>query len=824
MALKLGNISPETRLHLLLARPQLQEDMAEAARALVAQLDAPERFVDTALRKMSLPVIHSHFEEIGFRARFPESAARARAQVVHIAARKLSHIAELRRFHETCIEPEALRCAYFKGPTLEPFYASPSQRAFRDIDVLLAELDLNGVIARMREAGFRVILDGHRGLFATTDRDVRAALRYHKEISLLSPGGAVFEVHTRLDRHVPTFRTGEILAHLDEVKTSSMTLPTLPLPLHAVYLCYHACRHMWSHMHWLADLNAVVEGGISDLDAVREEAARLGLWRSFEACLELQSLAAAPETWTEVDPERPGAQLLAACIENLHGGRETEVRIRKRGVKGLRDWRAPEGHELELALRETLFTLTPKITQYTELPLPDRLQGLYYLTRPVYAARHALQERRTQRTRPPPLPSPSNRNRAPLRMLAVSEHYWPRLGGTTNYVHETCRALAAQGIEIDLLVPGPRPASVSDAFLAGLPYRVSWIDAGYPEAGDPPRSARYRFCELVNAEALRRARPGGADAPDIVHVLFGLFLMEVLDTDALRTAGICTAATVHNVPPMECARSWPGAPLSERAADRARLSAVAIKNRTRLQAHSYDFYVVPSQQVADMLRQVLPGAVIRVIGHGVNDALLARMTPPANRAPEAGSPLRLFTAGGWAPHKRQILIPDTIKLLEASGISLIWERAGPASRVGGYHAAVLERARALGVADRMYVHEALAFGEFAACYDRANLYVQPSTEEGFCLTALDAAAAGLPVIGCPAGALPEICAVSGGRLVPSTEGDLATAIEAYVLQASWPDAPADNALNVRDRFTWRRAAETLARHIRTTLQDNAVPA
>lgn len=442
--------------------------------------------------------------------------------------------------------------------------------------------------------------------------------------------------------------------------------------------------------------------------------------------------------------------------------------------------------------------------------LPDRLQGRRCLTRPVCIAHHAWQERNTLRAWPAPLPLPArHRSDSPLRMLALSEHYWPRFGGTTNYVHEISTALADRGVEVDLLVPGSCPASVSDAFLAGLPYRVTWIDADYPETGDPSRKARYRFCELANAEALQRARDGGTEAPDVVQVLFGLFLMEVLDTAALRASGVCCAATVHNVPPMECARSWPGAPLLDRAVDRARLFAVAMKNQARLRTHAYDLCVVPSQQVARMLQKILPGTMIRVVGHGVNDALLDQMTPPACRAPAPVAPLRLFTAGGWVPHKRQVLIPDTIKRLERVGLSVTWQVAGPASRIGGYRAAVQERARALGVEGRMSVHGALALDELAACYDRANLYVQPSTEEGFCLTALDAAAAGLPVIGCPAGALPEICALSGGRLVPSTAADLAAAIEAYAMQSAWPENPDENAQRVRDRFTWARGAETL---------------
>ena len=47
-------------------------------------------------------------------------------------------------------------------------------------------------------------------------------------------------------------------------------------------------------------------------------------------------------------------------------------------------------------------------------------------------------------------------------------------------------------------------------------------------------------------------------------------------------------------------------------------------------------------------------------------------------------------------------------------------------------------------------------------YSQADLYVQPSTDEGFCLTALDAASQGLRVIGSDVGEIANIARLSGG--------------------------------------------------------------
>lgn len=438
---------------------------------------------------------------------------------------------------------------------------------------------------------------------------------------------------------------------------------------------------------------------------------------------------------------------------------------------------------------------------------------------------------------------------APLKILALSEHFLPRVGGTANYAHQTCAALAARGHDVELLVPGPKPVAVPAIGFGRLPYKTTWLGTGYPMVGNPERSARYAFCRAADLEI--RSRLQREDRrPNAIHVMFGLFLMEVIDTHRIRSAGVPISATVHNVPPMECARTWPGAPLTDRCYDRARLAAVAAKNWRRIRRSPYDLYVTPSAPVADLLKRVMWGlgrrGPIEIIPHGVNEALLSDLSPPRDRTPQGNGPLRLLTVGGWAPHKGQHLFPETLIRLREAGRSVIWEMVGPNGRVRGYRRAVLERARAVGIevqygsatartqccvqrrpAVCLRVHEVLAQHNLAECYDRAHLYVQPSTEEGFCLTALDAAAAGLPVLGSPAGALPLIAPASGGRLVPSAAKPLADAI---LLQASGTRSPeqkreaAERAVRIQTRFTWARAAETLETHLREISETKACSA
>tara|TARA_R100000789_G_scaffold83517_4_gene79098 strand:+ start:19474 stop:20673 length:1200 start_codon:yes stop_codon:yes gene_type:complete len=393
-----------------------------------------------------------------------------------------------------------------------------------------------------------------------------------------------------------------------------------------------------------------------------------------------------------------------------------------------------------------------------------------------------------------------------MKLLAISEHYYPRVGGTVNYVHETLCALTALGVEAELLVPGPAPQGWLPTGMAEPPYTVTWIDAGYPAKGDPSREQRYSFCQQVND--LAAARVAGPDRPDVLHVLFGLFVMEVLETEKLRAAGLPCLSTVHNVPPMECRQTAHNAPLPARMKEELRLKAVGLKNRTRLRKNRYDLHVVPSEQVKGFLEPVVKDPVT-VIGHGLTSDLQALMTPPATRRPDG--PIRLLTVGGYAPHKRQHILPETAARLRDAGVDFIWEIAGPSGRVRGYFDNICADITARGLQDRVIAHASVPFRDLGTLYDRAHIYAQPSVEEGFCLTALDAAAVGLPVIGCRAGALPDIIAASGGALVQSAPKPLADAIADFVQGNRWQD-PAAQAEHVKSQFSWGRAAADLKSH------------
>lgn len=393
-----------------------------------------------------------------------------------------------------------------------------------------------------------------------------------------------------------------------------------------------------------------------------------------------------------------------------------------------------------------------------------------------------------------------------MKLLAVSEHYFPRVGGTVNYLHETLSALVDEGMDVELLVPGPAPEIWIPDGGEKPKYTVRWLESGYPLDKEPNRADRYRFGQAVNEYI--GPLLSTSEKPNIVHVMFGLFVMETLNTQTLRNAKIPTVATVHNVPPQECRIVTPTAPVNERIREHVRLFLVGLKNNWRLRRHRYDKLIVPSSAVRSLLSQRLRSQDIEVLVHGPTSALAKQMAPPINRRPPERQFVRILTVGGFAPHKRQHLIPLIAENLRADGVAFKWDVIGPAGRVPAYFDQVSSAIQSADLQDQVRVNSSVSFAELARFYDAANLYVQPSTEEGFCITALDAAAAGLPVIASPAGALPEIVRASHGLLAKSAVNPLSDAIKEFIRSDLWSD-PKQVALEVESGFSWRESARSL---------------
>jgi glycosyltransferase involved in cell wall biosynthesis len=93
-----------------------------------------------------------------------------------------------------------------------------------------------------------------------------------------------------------------------------------------------------------------------------------------------------------------------------------------------------------------------------------------------------------------------------------------------------------------------------------------------------------------------------------------------------------------------------------------------------------------------------------------------------------------------------------------------------------------------------------------ALYEGARLLVQPSFEEGFGLTVLEAMSLGVPVVAARRGSLPEVVGDAGPLVDPERPEDIAAAIAYLLSDAEFAAACATRGLARARTFDWARTA------------------
>lgn len=344
-----------------------------------------------------------------------------------------------------------------------------------------------------------------------------------------------------------------------------------------------------------------------------------------------------------------------------------------------------------------------------------------------------------------------------MNVLLISEHYYPKIGGTVSYVENTALNLAKKGVKVYLLVPAVgKVGSISEVNHQN--EKLILLKLGVNE-NKPLFNAAEReiLCNWVKDNVLEKSKQYNIQ---LIHLLFGLFLAEKINTQELRKHGIKTINTIHNVPPFECSNSWRDDTPIKYYKDEIRKIGVRYINKKRIQKNEFDVYITPSKIVKEELsKYIFPKEKIKVIGHGGSEYILT-----SNKTLNQNSKIQILTVGGMVPHKNQHLIPAIAAHLINENIDFIWNIVGPARNqryVDSIKSAIVD----LKLTSSVYLHNSTTDEELSEFYSNANLYIQLSSEEGFCMTVLDAIAYGIPTLGTPAGAIPEMLEIVEGTVI-----------------------------------------------------------
>ncbi|MEL6577251.1 MAG: glycosyltransferase [Pseudomonadota bacterium] len=311
---------------------------------------------------------------------------------------------------------------------------------------------------------------------------------------------------------------------------------------------------------------------------------------------------------------------------------------------------------------------------------------------------------------------------------------------------------------------------MSDALFA-VPGRLDLATGGYEYARRllaelapgkaVPALAHWPLPQLGIApgdEALRETARRLALGPVGWPVLMDGLALGVLPTEVLRAAQGPVVALVHHPLALEHGLAPSDAERLFESEKRA-LAAVAAVVTTSEHTGSTltaDYGVAPSW--------------ISVARPGIPRPRIVR--PAAEPAPDTAP--RLLSIGTLIPRKGH----DVLLRALATHRALPWtlQIIGDPTRDEACAAALEQLVRDLGLAERVTFEGVTARDGVTAAYAAADLFVLASRHEGYGMAYAEAMAAGLPVVGCDAGAVAE--ATGGGAcLVPPDDVDaLATAL------------------------------------------------
>jgi phosphatidylinositol alpha-1,6-mannosyltransferase len=326
-------------------------------------------------------------------------------------------------------------------------------------------------------------------------------------------------------------------------------------------------------------------------------------------------------------------------------------------------------------------------------------------------------------------------------------------GGIAQYNRDFLAALAERGGVASITVL-PRQA----------PKRVATPSAIAQMA---PRPRRLAYSATALLTALRRP---------IEIVFCGHLYMAPL---AWLIARLKRARLVVQIHGME---AWPRPPLAQRAAVEAADLVLCVSRHTR--AAVAEWAAMPPERIL-----VLPDTVGDRFTPGDGSPLRARLGLDDKRVLLTVG--RLASSERYKGHDRVIdAIPDLVR----RGLDVVYLIVGE----GDDRGRLATLAHDIGVADRVRFLGTLATQELADAYRIADLFVMPSTGEGFGIVFLEAMVSGTPALGLAAGGAPDALADGALGTCLSVEDDLPAAIFG-LLAAPKPD-PIALSQAARDRF------------------------
>ncbi|MEM9355016.1 MAG: nucleotidyltransferase family protein [Pseudomonadota bacterium] len=382
-------VSKEQRALLLLSRLFLDESDEKSIVDAVESIEDINSLTRLATSRLCLPLVYKNLQSI-FKGSLHSTTdlKDAREKTALMRVLSLQVRSEMVEFHSNCIAPFSIDHVYFKGPALEDrYYTDKGIRLSRDIDVLIRKEAMEFVVRTAMAHGYRVKTMDNAEPTVPDEGQIRALLRYDKVVTLVSKIGILIEVHTELDQQVGLFSAHDFIIGGEDLDFEGHNIRVLNTTHLFCYVCFHNSRHLWSRLHWLSDLDAIMSHPSYNETKVQEFSKNIGVSSTVVATQKFAKLAGCHDICkpSSID-EKHAIDLLKMCSITLSRGPDEELRLRKKyNIFGLPFfWMIDRGFRLK-ALAHTLRSrIKPSYYQYDLYPVPDYLQFFYVPSKPIF--------------------------------------------------------------------------------------------------------------------------------------------------------------------------------------------------------------------------------------------------------------------------------------------------------------------------------------------------------------------------------------------------------------------------------------------------------
>ena len=187
----------------------------------------------------------------------------------------------------------------------------------------------------------------------------------------------------------------------------------------------------------------------------------------------------------------------------------------------------------------------------------------------------------------------------------------------------------------------------------------------------------------------------------------------------------------------------------------------------------FQYVFVVSEEARQALVQVMPEIeeITRTVPNVISPRLCRLQAEQGESFDDGYTGTRILTLGRLSEEKGQDIIPEVAAELASKGLEFRWYLVGD----GKLRSVIEEKAAALGVADRV-VLLGTKTNPYPYLKD-ADLYVQTSVHEGFCITLGEAKAFDLPIVSTNcAGAHEQLDGLENSRIVERNKDEILQAV------------------------------------------------